>query len=105
MSLTIRAKSAKLTTATTKGANVAAGQLSAPGTEFGPCGIEDDKPTCVHPGCWTTHGMATSRCVHCGKPIGYETGFFNVTSYDERAVGVQTLAHELCEYESVEASR
>jgi len=84
---------------------VAAGTIAAPGTQYGACGVENNEPTCEHPECWTSHGMATSPCVYCQKPIGYETGFFNVTSYDERNVGVQTLAHELCEYESVEVSR
>jgi len=52
---------------------MAAGILSAPGTEYGPCEDVD----CGHTDCAATRAQAASLCRYCDKPIGYETRFYN----------------------------
>ena len=69
---------------------MAAGQLAASGTEFGPC------LDCEHNDCARTREMAATRCERCGEPIGYETGFFQIAD---------NLVHALCEYTALEAAR
>ncbi len=74
---------------------MAAGQIPAVGSKFGPC--EDE---CVHTDCAANRRMAAAQCVHCSKPIGYETYFFNVTPSDAPVWTV--LAHESCEIEAID---
>lgn len=50
---------------------MAAGILSKPGTEFGPC-----QSACVHKDCNQTRTMARTKCVYCDQAIGYETRFY-----------------------------
>jgi hypothetical protein len=50
---------------------MAAGILSKPGTEYGPCAKE-----CQHTDCRKTREMAEARCTICRKPIGYDTRFY-----------------------------
>jgi len=50
---------------------MAAGHLSPPGTESGPCEEE-----CIHKDCASTRFLASRLCAECGEPIGYDTRFF-----------------------------
>ncbi len=50
---------------------MAAGTLSKPGTDFGPC--ETD---CKHRDCQQTRDMATKSCGICSEPIGYDRRFY-----------------------------
>jgi hypothetical protein len=47
------------------------------GEEIGPC-----KDVCEHTDCATTRRMAAADCAICGKPIGYETRFYNSNPED-----------------------
>lgn len=62
---------------------MAAGTLPQPGSKYGPC-LAD----CSHVDCAETRSMAASPCRICGKPIGYETRF-----YDGHERG---LTHAIC---------
>jgi hypothetical protein len=62
---------------------MAAGQLSKPGTQYGPC-----KTACRHIDCAETRATAEARCRLCGERIGYQTLFYR------EANGV--VAHERC---------
>ena len=61
---------------------MAAGQLSKPGTKYGPC-----KTDCKHKDCAQTRTMADTPCRICGKTIGYNTLFFQEGGY-------RSLIHE-----------
>jgi hypothetical protein len=50
---------------------MAAGVLSSPGTEFGPCA-----DPCQHKDCAATRLTSVSFCVICGEQIGYETRYY-----------------------------
>jgi hypothetical protein len=50
---------------------MAAGILSKPGTQYGPCEAE-----CQHVDCQGTREMAAAPCLICKKPIGYDTRFY-----------------------------
>lgn len=50
---------------------MAAGILSKPGSESGPC-----LTNCNHSDCDSTREMAQTVCVMCGEPIGYERRFY-----------------------------
>ncbi len=73
---------------------MAAGYLSPPGTEYGPCDTD-----CAHTDCAQTRAMAKAPCVRCDKEIGYDTGFYRaeeaVTSKVEKVVTVQDVRHVL----------
>jgi hypothetical protein len=71
---------------------VAAGALPKPGTEFGPCA-----GACKHVDCAATRRDANSACVHCRKPIGYETRFYTVPvdGSDSTAPSLE-YAHAAC---------
>lgn len=62
---------------------MAAGVLSEPGTEYGPCAEE-----CKHTDCKTTREMADSLCPFCEKRIGYDLRFYRLD--------VDGLAHAVC---------
>jgi hypothetical protein len=49
---------------------MAAGQISKPGSRYGPC-VE-----CSHIDCAKSRDMAQTICGICSEPIGYETGFY-----------------------------
>lgn len=68
---------------------MAAGFLSPPGTEFGPC-IDD----CQHTDCAESRKIAASVCPICGEEIGYNRRFFR-----EAGIG---HTHEVCEIEMTE---
>jgi hypothetical protein len=51
---------------------MAAGILSRPGTETGPC-----ETPCEHSDCRISREMAYSACVICGLEIGFGTRFYN----------------------------
>jgi hypothetical protein len=54
---------------------MAAGQLSRPGTAYGPCA-----DPCQHTDCAATRRMADSLCRLCRTAIGYETWFYQEES-------------------------
>ncbi|MFA5385101.1 MAG: hypothetical protein WC364_10630 [Eubacteriales bacterium] len=62
---------------------MAAGKIAAPGTEYGPC-----KEPCSHTDCASSRSMAEAECIHCGKPIGYETSCYSTET---------GFAHAKCE--------
>jgi len=65
---------------------MAAGRLSAPGTETGPC-----KLICEHSDCMLTRQMAEAACQICGLEIGYETRFYQT---ERKNVFVHALCRE-----------
>lgn len=71
---------------------MAAGTLSAPGTEHGPC-----EEKCEHADCRETRLMSATVCHYCEEPIGYETRFYR----DEGG----ELVHASCHEDSIEARR
>ena len=50
---------------------MAAERLDAPGTELGPCTKE-----CRHRDCALSRSMAAEKCMHCGRPIGFDVWFY-----------------------------
>jgi len=50
---------------------LAATTLPVPGTKYGPC-----KKQCGHTDCQATREMAETPCKLCGKPIDYNTRFY-----------------------------
>lgn len=68
---------------------MAAGFLSAPGTEYGPCN------ECHHTDCAQMRGTADSICPHCGESIGYDRRFFELECDQRVALGAQYV-HESC---------
>ena len=79
---------------------MAAGTLPAPGTKLGPCKPGPCQSLCVHKDCNSLRIAAESLCSRCGKPIGYETRY-----YDASGPAEVKLVHALCEEEAVEAER
>ncbi len=69
---------------------MAAGVLSALGTEFGPCA-----EPCLHTDCAGTRGIAETICCFCDKPIGYDRRFYNDAGY----------VHASCLEDSIEQER
>jgi len=67
---------------------MAPGLLAPPGQPAGPC-IEP----CQHRDCAATRQMAETVCHYCGKPIGYDRGF-----YDHE----HQLVHSACLEEMIE---
>jgi len=63
---------------------MAAGFLSPPGTQYGPC-IDE---ICGHTDCKATRDMAAAICPLCGHPIGYDRRFYKTDNYG--------LVHDLC---------
>lgn len=63
---------------------MAAGTLPKPGTKYGPC-----KGGCQHTDCAATRRMAEATCPNCGKPIGYDTAFYNTDNGQEHAYCVE----------------
>ena len=55
---------------------MAAGVLSAPGTEFGTCA-----EPCLPTDCAGTRSIAETICRFCDKPIGYDRRFYNDAGY------------------------
>jgi hypothetical protein len=55
---------------------MAAGILSIPGTQFGPCA-----DACHHSDCASTRMIAESVCRFCDKEIGFDTRFYNDNGY------------------------
>lgn len=98
--LTKRTKSAKMSYVTTKGDTVAAGQLSAPGTEYGPCALGDNgEYLCEHIDCFSDYGLANTPCKYCAERIGFGAMFYKLSD------DWTDLAHQLCHLEDIEASK
>lgn len=75
---------------------MAAGQIPAPGTQWGPCA-----EPCQHTDCAASRRTAESLCVVCKLPIRYATAFYDVT---DRGSG-KDFAHAVCFEEQLEAER
>lgn len=69
---------------------MAAGVLSEPGTQYGPC-IED----CKHVDCAATRRHAAVICPDCHKPIGYGNRFYRDQEEGEEADWTR-LVHMMC---------
>lgn len=61
-------------------------KIVASGSNSGHC-----EGACDHVKCAIARALAASACVHCGKPIGYETPYC--------CIGDKQLAHAVCEEE------
>lgn len=69
---------------------MAAGVLSKPGTEYGPCA-----EPCRHIDCAGTRTIAETVCRYCDKPIGYDRRFYNDEGY----------VHSSCSEDAIEQER
>lgn len=67
---------------------MAAGYLSEPGTEYGPC------EECDHRDCAETRSLAAKVCPECAESIGYGRGFYQDGTWT-------TLTHSVCEYKRI----
>ena len=67
---------------------MAAGMISKPGTQYGPCEGE-----CEHTDCADQRKRVENKCIHCGKRIGYETKFY---------AGGQGYSHWTCTWAKLE---
>jgi hypothetical protein len=76
---------------------MAAGILSEPGTEFGPC----ENP-CEHSDCRITREMAQAACSICGLEIGYGTRFYNERNAPGHSARPNVFVHALCLEKQVE---
>lgn len=56
---------------------MAAGIISKPGTQFGPC----FQSGCQHTDCNHSRKMAVTQCRLCLETIGYETRYYNDDTY------------------------
>lgn len=63
---------------------MAAGYLSPPGVDNGPC-----RDACKHVDCAETREMSTVSCEICGKPIGYGKNFYQAETWTK-------LTHAVC---------
>lgn len=72
---------------------MAAGALSAPGTQYGPC-VEP----CEHRDCASTRELAEKICPHCNEPIGYDRNFYQDGTWT-------TLEHQLCALRALEEAK
>lgn len=80
---------------------MAAGALSAPGTEYGPCETE-----CRHTDCAASRREAAEVCDECHEPIGYERRFFIENPWPAGAsVPSKRYVHESCAYVRDERDR
>jgi len=73
---------------------MAAGILSKPGTEYGPCAGR-----CNHKDCAEVRQMAAATCRICRGTIGYDRRF-----YDESGENKVALVHASCRETEVEAA-
>ena len=67
---------------------MAAGTISKPGSQYGPCLDED----CGHTDCAASRAMAAVECTSCGKPIGYDDLFIQREHWTK-------LQHAVCTIE------
>lgn len=74
---------------------MAAGFLSKPGSDYGPCATLEDGHECTHIDCVATRGIAGTKCRICAEPIGYDRRFYN-DPHDG-------LVHEVCLSNEIEA--
>lgn len=70
---------------------MAAGVLSKPGTQYGPCEVD-----CKHIDCAATRKQAETDCAKCALVIGYETRFYRLPD--------GALVHAECEELAMEAA-
>ncbi len=64
---------------------MAAGTISKPGDQYGPCLDEN----CEHTDCAASRAQAATLCGSCGKPIGYEHLFYQRDNW-------VVLVHAVC---------
>lgn len=75
--------------------------LAAPGDKFGPC-----KKPCKHTDCAASRKEAETPCIHCSKPIGYDTRFYTNTNHDESGKLLsRAYEHFTCAWEAIERTR
>lgn len=75
---------------------MAAGILSKPGAEYGPC-----VDACEHLDCKSMRERAESICPLCQKPIGYERRFYYITP--DLLAGIEEgYGHAVCVEEVIE---
>jgi hypothetical protein len=70
---------------------MAAGILPRPGSKFGACVDE-----CKHHDCTETRFIASSLCVICESPIGYDRGFYDERGNISIPVEERGLVHANC---------
>lgn len=75
---------------------MAAGFLSKPGTEHGPC------EECKHTDCAMTRRIAESDCEICGEPIGYEKRFVKGSIPVFKGTRPDRFQHEVCAHQQQE---
>lgn len=68
---------------------MAAGYISKPGSEFGPCLNE-----CHHVDCMHTRVMSAAICHYCKEEIGYDVAFYNIQG--------KQMVHAVCHETAVE---
>jgi hypothetical protein len=68
---------------------MAAGTLSEPGTQFGPCA-----EACHHSDCASTRLIAESICRVCDKAIGFDRRFYNDNGYVHASCLEDTIEQE-----------
>jgi hypothetical protein len=76
------------------------GLISKPGTKYGPC-----VGKCKRKDCAAMREEASIPCIHCGKPIGYETKFHCDTFRDDGWLMGRVYSHFVCALKDAEAKR
>lgn len=75
---------------------MAAGILSKPGAEYGPC-----VDACEHLDCKSLRTIAESVCPLCQKPVGYERRFYHITP--DLVAGIEdAYGHASCVEDAIE---
>jgi hypothetical protein len=59
---------------------MAAGILPKPGSKVGPC-----VKACKHLDCAETRARATSKCIYCRKPVGFDVRIYQHGDYTVHA--------------------
>lgn len=72
---------------------MAAGFVSSPGSEFGPCVLG-----CLHTECESSRRIAQSKCAICKKPIGYEKRYYQSKNWT-------VFEHAICAEEAAEKEK
>ena len=79
---------------------MAAGVLSKPGSDFGPC-----EEGCSHTDCAETRTMAAGLCAYCGKPIGYQVRYYRRANFDPPAFDHARCLEDALDAASLEFGR
>jgi hypothetical protein len=79
---------------------MAAGWLSPPGTQYGPC-----EGTCHHSDCAEWRLMAASVCRLCEKNIGYDTRFYKDPETRDKPMALRRYVHAFCVEHAIRQER